>query len=323
MRSFALSFLAILLISCSSDRADGPIRASGTLETDEVNVSVNVPGRIVDMKAEEGLVVKAGDVLALIDREALEIQLRHADAGVALAQAQLALLLSGARAEDIRAAEEAVTQAEAPLAQAEADFARMERLFAAASVTRKQRDDAETRLTVARAQAGAARENLAKMRRLARPEEVQAAGARVEQARAQADSLRKAIADCTVAAPVAGTLTRAPLEAGETAAAGSIVATIARLERVHVKVYLTEREVPAVSLGQQAAVFVDGLPGRPFTGTVAWISPSAEFTPKNVQTQEDRIKLVFAVKIELDNPEGLLKPGVYADVEIQRTGGDR
>lgn len=319
MRSLALSFLACLLLSCSSDRADGPIRATGTLEADEVNVSANVPGQVVVMKAEEGLAVNAGDVLALIDREAPDIQLRHAEAGVALAQAQLALLLSGARAEDIRAAEEALTQAEAALAQAQTDFTRLDRLFATASVTRKQRDDAETRLTVARAQAETAREHLAKMRRLARPEEVQAARARVEQARAQADSLRKTIADCTVTAPVAGTITRAPLEAGETAAAGSIVATIARLERVHVKVYLSEREVPAVGLGWEARVFVDGLPGRPFTGTVTWISPSAEFTPKNVQTEEDRVKLVFAVKVEMDNPDGLLKPGVYADVEIPRS----
>jgi HlyD family secretion protein len=314
----SLLLACFALTACSPDPAAGPIRASGTLEADEVNVSAKVSGQIVTMKAEEGLLVEAGDVLALIDREALDLQLRQAEAGVALAQAQLALFLSGARAEDIRAAEEAVTQAEAPLAQAEADFKRMERLFASASVTRKQRDDAETRLILARAQTEAARENLAKMRRLARPEEVQAARARVEQARAQADFIRKTIADCTVTAPVAGTITRAPLEAGETAAVGSIVATIARLEHVHVKVYLTERDVPSVRLGAQAAVAIDAFPGRRFPGTVTWISPAAEFTPKNVQTQEDRVKLVFAVKVEMDNPDGLLKPGVYADVEIPR-----
>lgn len=318
MRAVTVLLAGFVLAACAADRPDAPIRASGTLETVEVDVSVKVPGQIVMMKADEGVIVREGDVLAIIDREGLEIQLRQAEAGVALAEAQLDLLLSGARPEDIRAAEEAVTQAEASLSQARTDFRRMERLLASASVTRKQRDDAETRFTVAKAQAVSAGENLGKLRRLARPEEIQAARARRDQARAQADLLLKQIADCTVTAPVAGTITRAPFQAGETAAAGSVVATIARLERVHVKVYLTERDVPAVRLGARTTANVDAFPGRSFPGTVTWISPSAEFTPKNVQTQEDRVKLVFAVKVEMDNPEGLLKPGVYADVQIPR-----
>jgi len=313
----------LLALSCAGRSGDAPIRASGTLETVEVNVSAKVPGQITARMVDEGSRVKEGDTLAVIDHASLDIQRRQAQAGVALAEAQLALLLKGARAEDIRAAEESVTQTDASLAQAEADFGRLDRLLASASVTRKQRDDAETRLTVARAQAAAARETLAKARRLTRPEEVQAARARLDQARAQADLLAKQIADCTVTAPLAGTVTRAPLETGETAAAGSVLATIARLERVHVKVYLTEREAPAVRLGQPASVSVDAFPGRTFPGTVSWISPTAEFTPKNVQTKEDRVKLVFAVKIELDNPQGLLKPGVYADVELARGNADK
>jgi HlyD family secretion protein len=318
MRIFPLLICGLLLASCTNDPAGAPLRASGTLETVEVNVSAKVPGQIVTMNAEEGIAVREGDVLAVIDRSTLDIQHRQAGAGVALAEAQLALLLSGARAEDIRSAEETLTQAEASLAQAQTDFARLERLLSASSVTKKQRDDAETRLTVARAQTEAARENLSKMRRLARPEEIRAARARLDQARALTDLIAKQIADCTVTAPVAGTITRVPLEAGETAASGSVLATIARLEQVHVRVYLSEREVPAVRLGSQAAVVVDAYPGRAFPGTVTWISPTAEFTPKNVQTKEDRVKLVFAVKVELDNPDGLLKPGVYADVEIPR-----
>lgn len=309
-----------LALSCAERPPDGPIRASGTLETVEVDVAAKVPGQIVARRVDEGSVVREGDVLAVIDREALDIQLRQAEAGVTLAEAQLALLQKGTRTEDLRAAEETVTQAEASLTQVQTDFERLERLFASASVTRKQRDDAATRLIVSRAQAVTAREALAKARRLARPEEVQAARARLEQARAQADLLRKQIVDCTVTAPVGGTITRTPLEDGETASAGSVLATIARSERVHLKVYLTEREVPAVRLNQPASVAVDAFPDRHFSGTVTWISPSAEFTPRNVQTIEDRVKLVFAVKVELDNPEGLLKPGVYADVEIPRSG---
>lgn len=139
---------------------------------------------------------------------------------------------------------------------------------------------------------------------------------------AQADLLKKAIADCTIAAPVGGVVTRKPVEAGELVQAGATVLTISDLDRVNLMIYVTEKELGQVKLGQTAAVTIDSAPGRIFSGKVTYISSEAEFTPKNIQTKEDRAKLVFRVKVEIDNPEGVLKPGLPADaiIPVPRTG---
>ncbi len=193
----------------------------------------------------------------------------------------------------------------------------MRELLKTGSVTAKQGDDAEARLTVAAAQRSAAAEAVAKVLRMARPEEIQAAEARLDQARAAADLLAKTIADCTVTAPAGGTVTHKAVEAGELVTPGATVFTLADLDSVYVVLYITEREVGRVRLGDAAEILIDAFPDRPFTGKITYISPEAEFTPKNVQTKEDRIKLVFGVKVEIENREGLLKPGLPADAVIR------
>lgn len=316
-----LCFIAALALTaaCSEKPAVSEISTSGTVEAPEVNVAARVPGQITGLAVEEGRRVAAGEVLARLDTSSYEIQLRQAEAGVALARAQLDLLVRGARDEDIRQAEEQLKQVETSLKVAEDDFRRMRTLERAGGVSSKQREDAEARYNVLLAQKNAASEALAKLRRLARPEEVRAAEARLKQAEAAADLLRKTIADCTIVSPVAGLVTRKPVEAGEYVMAGATVAAVAALDPVHVMLYISEKEVGRVSLGDAAEVSVDSLPGRIFVGRVAYISPEAEFTPKNVQTKEDRVKLVFAVKVVIPNPEGSLKPGLPADAVI-RTG---
>jgi HlyD family secretion protein len=155
---------------------------------------------------------------------------------------------------------------------------------------------------------------------LARPEELRAARARLDQARAASDLLRKAIADCDLVSPVFGVVTQVPVERGELIAAGATVAVVSELDRVHVMIYVTEVELARVKLGGRADISIDGAPGRKIPGTITYISPEAEFTPKNVQTREDRVKLVFGVKIEIDNRDGLLKPGLPADAVLTDQG---
>jgi HlyD family secretion protein len=319
MRSKAVVLvLAALAAAACAARADkGVLSASGTIEAVEVNVASKVPGQVLSLAVEEGVRVSPGDVLAVIDHAAADIQLRQAEAGVDLARAQLELLRSGARREDIQQAEAALKQAEAGLRPAAEDARRMRELFKTASVTAKQRDDAEARLTIAEAQRAAAAEALSKVRRWARPEEIRSAEARLDQAEAARDLLAKTIADCTITAPSSGTVTHKAVEAGELVAAGATVVTLSRLDSVYVMIYLTEREVGRVRLGDAADVEIDAFPGRPFPGRVTYISPEAEFTPKNVQTKEDRVKLVFGIKVEMANPEGLLKPGLPADATLR------
>ncbi len=316
----ALAILALVPAACSGPKKVRGIAGSGTIEAREVTVASKVGGQILEIRAEEGSQVKKGDILVLVDHEALDIQLRQAEAGVALADAQLALLRKGARAEDVRQGEEALRQAEANLKVAAADAGRMRELASRGSVTPKQREDADARFIVAQAQETSAKETVSKLRRLARPEEIRAAEARLAQAVAAADLLRKAIADCVVASPVVGTVTRRPVEAGELVSPGTTVLTVSELDHVHVMLFVTEKELGRVHLGGKADVTIDAAPGRIFKGRVTYISPEAEFTPKNIQTKEDRVKLVFGVKVEIPNPDGALKPGLPADAVIVADG---
>jgi HlyD family secretion protein len=291
--------------------------ASGTIEAVEVDVAAKVGGQIEERAVDEGDRVKPGDKLAVIDHANLDIELRQAEAGVDLARAQLVLLRKGARSEDIEQAEAALRQAEANLQVAGDDARRMRELAKTGSVTPKQRDDAEARLTVAQAQQAAAAEALRKVRRLSRPEEIQAGEARLAQSVAAVDLLKKTISDCTVIAPAGGIVTRKAVEKGELVSPGSTIVTISELDSVYVMIYVTAKELGRVRLGDTVDVRIDSFPGRAFPGKVTYISPEAEFTPKNIQTKEDRVKLVFGVKVEIENREGLLKPGLPADATIR------
>ena len=312
-----LSVCIISLSACSRSGEERDIEASGTIEATEVNVASKVGGQIKVLLVEEGSTVKAGDTLATIDHVSLDLQLKHALAGIDLANAQLQLLLKGARSEDIAQAEEVLRQAEANLKIAEEDLTRMRELFSAGSVTQKQKDEAEARYTVAHAQHNAALEALKKLRQFARPEEILAARARVTQARAQADILKKTIADCYVTAPLTGTVTHKLVEVGELVNPTSVLVTISQLDRIRLVIYISELELGHIRLGQDAQVKIDTYPDQAFSAKVVHISPRAEFTPKNVQTKEDRVKLVFRVKVEVENLEGKLKPGMPADAILK------
>jgi len=316
----ALAALAVAFAGCSGPKKVRGIEGSGTIEAREVAVASRVGGQVLEIRAEEGSPVKKGDILVLVDHETLDIQLRQSEAGVALAEAQLALLRKGARAEDVRQGEEALRQTGANLKVASDDAGRMRELASRGSVTPKQRDDAEARLVVTQAQEASAKEALSKLKRLARPEEIRAAEARLAQAVAAADLLRKTIADCTIVTPVAGIVTRRPVETGELVSPGTTVLTVSELDTVHVMIFVTEKELGRVRLGGEADVTIDAAPGRVFKGRVTFISPEAEFTPKNIQTKEDRVKLVFGVKVEIPNPDGALKPGLPADAVIVLDG---
>ena len=304
-----------VLIGCGN-KHPGMIDASGTLESVDVNVGTKVPGQISRLYVDEGSRVRIGDTLALLDQSTLRLQWDQARAGVDLARAQYQMLMNGARAEDISTAGESLFQMESTLKNATDDFERMKSLLATHSVTQKQYDDAESRLAVATAQYNSAKQNLQKMKRFARPEELAAAKARLEQATAGADLLLEQLNDACILAPVPGIVTHKPVETGELLNPGATVVTVSRLDTLNLMIYVTETDLGKVRLGALADVNVDTYPDRAFPARVVYISPIAEFTPKNIQTKEDRTKLVFGVKLEVDNHEGILKAGMPADAYL-------
>ena len=259
-------------------------------------------GELLRLIVDEGTLVRKGDTLALIDHSDLDIQLKQGRANSAAAEAQYRLALRGSREEDL-------LQAEASFKNARDDAERLEELFKSNSVTQKQLDDGRTRLVVAQ-------QNYEKMKRGSRSEEIDAARARMDQAQAQVDATRKKINDSYVVAPAEGVVTQKAVEEGETVQPIAFLLRITRLDKVHLTIYVTEIELASVKLGQAAKVSIDAFPKDSYPGTVASISPVAEFTPKNIQTKDDRTKLVFGVKIEIENPRQILKPGMPAEAVI-------
>jgi HlyD family secretion protein len=313
----AFSILAMLTAaSCSSYHDKSVIEASGTIEVRTTDISSKTAGDVLSIFVEEGSEVSQHDTLMIIDQSTLDVRLRQADAAADLAKAQLDLLLKGARSEDIQRAEDAVTQAETGMSIATRDAERMRELHDKGTATDKQLEDAEARLKVTEAQYNSSVQALKTIRNVARPEEIRAAEAGFRQAQAARDLIAISISDCYIVSPVPGTVTDLHVESGELVGPGSILATVSTLDTAELMIYITEIELGKTMLGQEASVRVDSYSDREFRGSVAYISPEAEFTPKNIQTKEERVKLVYGVKIVVPNPDHALKAGMPADARV-------
>ena len=145
--------------------------------------------------------------------------------------------------------------------------------------------------------------------------------ARRDQALAQRNQLKKKLNDCVVIAPVGGTVVNRFLEPGELVIPGSAVVRIANLSDMEINIYVAETVIPRIQLGQKVELALDAFTEKRFEGKVVFISPTAEFTPKNIQTKDERVKLVFAVKVKVNNPEGVLKAGLPAEVTLELGAG--
>jgi HlyD family secretion protein len=327
---FASVTLVCVVLGVASCRngSPGPPRASGYVEATEVRVAPEVGGRIVALAVNEGDRVAVGSVIARLATTDTELAMRRGEAERDQATAQLRLLQAGARPEDIReasakvdSANSDVRAAEAELTSATADFQRFEALLRANAGSRKQRDDAATQRDVAsarvmgaRERARAAAEALARLRAGARAEEIAAAKARVSAWEAQLASLRKDLADAVLASPVAGIVTSKLADAGEIVAPRTPVVVVTDLDHAWANVYVDEPIVPRLKLGQKVTVVTDA--GHRLEGAITFISPKAEFTPRNVQTAEERSRLVYRIKVTTDNKDGVLKPGMPVEAEL-------
>jgi len=301
-----------LLAACGGGDGNGRIRASGHIEATEVRLAATVGGRLLEAPFEEGDEVRAGELVARLDTLDAEHRLAAARATVAAADAQLRLLLAGSRAEDLRRAEENLARAQAELDAARRDLVRLEGLAERGSATEKARDDARTRREVTGRAVEAARAELDKLVAGPRRQEIEAARAQRAAAEAQVAAVDQQITDATVVAPRDGVLIERVAEPGEVLPPGATIAVLVDLARPWLDVWVGEPSLARIRLGDPVEVRVDGHDAA-LAGTVAFVSDRAEFTPKNVQTPEERAKLVFRVKVALDNADGLFKPGMPAD----------
>lgn len=327
---FLTIVVAVTAVACGGRAQENAQRASGYVEATDVRVAPQVGGRLIEVAVAEGDRVAAGALIAKLDTSDAEIALRRAEADRDQAVAALKLLQAGARAEDIRqaraqaeSAQAEVVAAESELQSATADLQRFEALLQSNSGSRKQRDDAATRRDVAAARVNAARERgraaneaVARLRAGARPEEIAGGRARVAAADAQIAALRKSVTDAVLTSPVAGIVTAKLADAGETIAPRTPVVAITDLDHAWANVYVDEPVVPRLRLGQPVTLVTDA--GQRLQGSITFISPKAEFTPRNVQTAAERSKLVYRIKVSADNRDGVLKPGMPVEAELPK-----
>ena len=368
------------------DRQDNRnvIQASGRIEVTEVNVSSKVTGRVAKLLVEEGTDVKVSQLIAELEGEELEAQLRQARAALQSAEARLvqaritlqvepttvrtqirqaeenlraaeersALLQAGSRPQEIEEGRANLRQNLARLEIARLTRDRFRELLADGAIAKQDLDRAESDFQAGEAAVRAARERLSILEEGSRTENIRAAqaerdraAAALEAARANAATLdlrqqdvrvaeatvREAaanvrrlesqVAELKVFAPLSATILTKAVEAGEVVTAGRPLVLLGDLDHPWIKVYVTETEVGKVKLGAPALVLVDSFPQQPFRGTVTWIADQAEFTPKNIQTKEERVNLVYAVKVTIDNAQRKLKAGMIADAELMLNAG--
>jgi HlyD family secretion protein len=316
----SLSLTLLIPLACRSETTN-EIVVSGHVEATEVRVSAKVGGTLEALEFDEGDRVSQGQELARIDTVDLRLALEAARAERSQAAAQLQLLLAGARSEDIAEARAQVERAEADRKGAERELERMEGLLATGSGTAKSRDDAETRRDLARASVNAAKERLRKLEAGSRPEEIDAARARVETTDARIAQLEQQLEDASVRSPAEGVVTEKLAERGEVVGAGGGIALVTDVAGAWLNVYVGEPHLGAIRIGQEVEVRTDD--GQVRKGEISFVSSEAEFTPKNVQTQDERVKLVYRVKIRLFNDDQLFKPGMPAEARIIPRGPAR
>jgi HlyD family secretion protein len=309
--------IAVVLVLTRSGNGRGALLVSGTVEATEAQLGFPAAGLMQEVIVREGDAVAAGDELARLDRVETLARSAQAAAQVEAARAALTELERGNRGEEVAQADAAHAAATERLADAQRDLDRAQALHKAGAISDEAVDKAQLALDVATSQAAQTEEQLKLMRTGARRERIDAARAQLAAAEAGRDAIDAALDRMTIRAPFAGVVTVRHREPGEIVSAGSPVLTVMNRDDRWVRVYVPETHVGAVRLGLPAAITSDSYRDRTYAGSVVYIASEAEFTPKTVQTSEERVKLVYAVKVRIANDGGYdLKPGMPVDVRL-------
>lgn len=296
---------------------DTGITATGTIEVTLADVVPKVNGYMTELKIQVGDSVKAGQTVALITRPDLEAQLLADETALAKAKVVLTDLEKGSRPQEIQAASANLSAAQAQYVKAKNDLERFRKLYQDGAIPAQQLDAAQSSYDVAYNSLIAAQSQQSLVVEGNRPDVIEAQRMEVSRLEAVAKVTRATMADTVIASPLNGVVLTKNFEAGEYVNPGSAIATIGDLNDCWVKVYVSSDQLGLIKFGQPVDVKVDSFPNKIFAGTIKEISQNAEFTPRQSITQKERANLVFYVKVKIDNSEGILKPGMPADVVIK------
>lgn len=291
MKHIALLFSAVALFMAGCSGNEEKIGGSGLIETDQVLVSAETSGRVIDKRFDEGTELAVGDTLLIIDPTRVQLQLAAARASKDVAEAKL------------RAARTQLEQAKDAEAYAQTELERVTRLLKSGTATQRQYDKVKFEYT----SAVSTKETAAA--------QIKTIEAEIEKIAAEIGRAQQELDYTHPLAPIAGTVTDKYVEMGELLSPGRPIASIANLDSVYVKIYLNAGSFAHVKLGDSATVDTES-GGQTFRGAVVWTADEAEFTPKNVQTEESRAGLVYAVKVDISNPDHILKVGMPVFVTL-------
>ena len=297
--------------------AENMLKLSGNIEAHESLVSFKVTGRIIDLPVDEGMTTKAGDLLARLDDDDYRQQVAVDNATAHQRTRQLTLALAGSRAQDIEAAKLAMLDAQADLDQKKKDYARYQALYEKDEIPGQTRDQAATNVTRARDTYERTQQMYNELVEGTRKEELAVDRANVHQADQVVDMSHIRLTYTVLRAPFNGVVLVRQAEMGEVVLPGTPIVTLGDLDHLWVRVYVPETDLGKVHWGQTVDVHTDSFPDKTYPGRISFISSEAEFTPKSVQTQKERVTLVYRVKVDLENPQHELKPGMPADVDIK------
>lgn len=317
----AAAAVAIYFITRHSSNDPGKIRVSGTIEVTSVELSFKVPGRVRERLVDEGEIVKPGKLIARLEQDDFLHEVASRLAEVQAAQAALTELETGYRREEIAQAEAVLQRVRADAERIRTDFARQRELFRKEVISARDFDASRAAYEGSRASVREAEERAALLRKGPRKETIDQARARLRHTEAILDLARTRLGYTNLTSSVEGLVLSKNIEAGEQVAAGTPVITVGMLDEVWLRAYINETDLYRVKQGQKASLTTDTYHGKKkYPGYVSFISSEAEFTPRNVQTEKERVKLVYRIKIVVHNPNRELKPGMPADAEIQAEG---
>jgi HlyD family secretion protein len=302
--------------TAANQASDSTLRISGNIETHESVVSFKVQGRIMELPVQEGQYVKQGDLLARLDDDDYRQQVSVDEATVGMRKAELELSVAGSRVQEIQAAKQTLIDARADLELKRAEFRRRQELLAEQGVSEEDIDRAASQLKRAQATYERAKQTHDQVVEGTRKEEIAVRRANLESAREALQMSRLKLNYTVLSAPVSGVVLVRQAELGEVVSAGTPVVTIADVDHLWMRGYINEMDLGRVKWGQSATIHTDTFPDKTYQGRVSFISSQAEFTPKSVETHKERVTLVYRIKIDLDNPNHELKPGMPADAVI-------
>lgn len=318
---WAVSLFVVLALAALSmrqrwDSSEHQLHVSGTIEVTEVRVSFRLPGKVSSVLVKEGDQVSQGQVIANLDPEELEHEVAVRQAEKTIAESGLKELQSGSLPEEIAQIKAKRDQADADFQRLKTDYQRQQQLLSRQVISKREFDASQTSYEVAKSRLQEAEKALLLLQNGAREEKLDQAKARLLQAGEALALAETRLGYTVLKAPLEGFILSKNIEAGEYVMAGTPIVTIGNLQDIWLRAYINETELGKITLGKEVQVITDSYPHKVYPGKISFISPEAEFTPKNVQTTEERVKLVYRIKVTLHNPDNELKPGMPADGTI-------